>query len=310
MNDDDTDRNRRNQSHDGHSGPPDGIHPAVEILSEYLDQAPELAQAERDAIDGHLIGCEQCQRVLNELQLMVRTLGSLPELEAPRSFALRPEALEPATTPERAAPVVLQESAQWHARHAGKVRWATAVAAMLFVFVISADLVTNGLRGADDDAASSGSSQMEVMRATEATPAAANAEAEAPEAEIEPATGAAADVTPAADEDVPESEASAESSAEDAVPDSDDSTAAEDEPEVGTFMAPSEEAETRDDAGGQDTLAMEQETISDEPASEAPTGGDSGQLRWRAAEVSLALVLAILLAVMIGLPKQRGRRQR
>lgn len=297
MNDDDTNRNRRNQSHDGHSGPADGIHPTVEILSEYLDQAPELVQAERDAIDRHLIGCEQCRRALNELQLMVRTLGSLPEMSAPRSFALRPEALGP----EPAAPIVLQESAQWHERHAGKVRWATAVAAMLFVFVISADLLTNGLRSTDDMATSGGSDQMEVMQATEATPAAegANAEAEMPTAEIEQEARTMDDEVPASDEAVPESA---------------DSTAAQeesqDEPEVGTFMEPSEDAESGDAAEDQDTLAMEQETISEDPASETQSGADSAQLRWRIAEVSLALVLAILLAVMIGLPKQRGRRRR
>ncbi|CAN5277384.1 hypothetical protein BH23CHL1_BH23CHL1_03320 [soil metagenome] len=299
MNNDDTDRNRRDQSHDGHSGPADGIHPAVEILSEYLGQAPELAQAERDAIDRHLIGCEQCQRVLNELQLMVRTLGTLPEMTAPRSFALRPEALEPATTPERTAPIVLQESAQWHERHAGKVRWATAVAAMLFVFVISADLVTNGLRGSDDMAMSSGGDQMEVMQATEATPAAAGAAAGIPTAEIAPGARTTGEEAPASDDEVPES---------------DDSTAAQeeslDEPEVGTFMEPSEDVDSGDDAGGQETLTMQQEATSEEPNSEAQASADSSQMRWRIAEVSLALVLAILLAVMIGLPKQRGRRRR
>lgn len=289
---DETDRIRRNPSNGEPSGPADGIHPAVEILSEYLDQAPELAQAERDAIDRHLTGCEQCQRALNELQLMVRTLGSLPEMEASRSFALTPEALEPATAPERPAPVVLQESARWHARHAGKVRWATAVAAVLFVFVISADLLTNGLRGTDDAATSSG--QMEVMQATEATPATAGAGSEMPTAEIEPEARTTGDEAPASDEEVPAS---------------DDSTVTEDDSEVGTFLAPSEAAETGDDASGQDTQAMEQETISEESAAEAQATGDSNQLRWRIAEVSLALVLAILLTVMIGLPKQRGRRR-
>jgi hypothetical protein len=196
---------------------------------------------------------------------------------------------------------VLQESAQWHERHAGKVRWATAVAAMLFVFVISADLVTNGLRGADDMATSSGSDQMEVMQATEATPAAADADAEAeiPTAEIEPEARTTGEDAPALDEEVP---------------DSDDSTAAQeesqDEPEVGTFMEPSEDAESGDDAESQETLAMEQESISEEPVAETQAEVDPAQMRWRIAEVSLALVLAILLAIMIGLPRQRGRRRR
>jgi hypothetical protein len=37
--------------------------------------------------------------------------------------------------------------------------------------------------------------------------------------------------------------------------------------------------------------------------------GDSTDMRWRVAEVSLALVLALLLAVLIGLPKEHGTRR-
>lgn len=298
---DETDRNRRNPSHGDPSGPADGIHPAGEILSEYLDQAPELAQAERDAIDHHLIGCEQCQRVLNELQLMVRTLGSLPETKAPRSFALRPEALEPAKTPKRPAPVVLQESAQWHERHAAKVRWATAVAAMLFVFVISADLVTNGVRGADDSAP--GVAQPEMMQSSDAasggtTPAAASGASEIPTAEIEREARTTGNEAPEPDAEVPASDGSTVEEAED-------------EAEIDTFMLPSDDAEDREDTGDDEAaVPMSQELISEEPASEAQAGGDSSQMRWRIAEVSLALLLAVLLAVMIGLPKQRGRRRR
>lgn len=303
---DDMNRNRRNPSNGETSEPADGIHPAVEIMSEYLDRSPELTQAEREAIDRHLGDCEQCQRVLAELQLMVRTLGSLPEMEAPRSFTLRPEAAQAAMAPERPAPVVLQESAQWHARHAGKVRWATAVAAVLFVFVVSADLMTNSLRGIDDSAPGNGGEQMEVMRSVSATPADEGTGADGSDAARE-----SADEVPASDEAVPESEDSAVSNADEEVPESTDSPAADDESETGTFMVPDEDTAGADeDAGDQQALTMEEEAISDEPASDPQAGGDSSRSLWRIAQVSLALVLALLLTVMIGLPRQHGRRRR
>ncbi len=314
MNYDDPDRNRRHHSSDGQSGPPDGIHPAVDVLSEYLDQAPELAGAERDAIDRHLISCERCQRVLSELQLMVRTLGALPEQQAPRSFAIRTEALEPATKPARPAPVVLQESAQWHTRHAGKVRWATAVASILFVLVISADLLTNGLGRnltGDDDMASDGDAETVMMQSTAATPAADAAEI--PTAEIALGARTMNDETPASDDAVQESNPAAGEEvtpgSSDESPSSDEDLAEEDAPEVSTFMEPEEAAESSDEAGGEDATAMKQEASSEEPASEAQSSGDPSQMRWRIAEMSLALILAMLLTVMIGLPKQRGRRQ-
>lgn len=297
---DDTDRNRRYPANGDPSGPADGIHPSVEILSEYLDQASELAQAERDAIDHHLAGCGQCQQALTELRLMVRTLGSLPERELPRSFTLTPAMLEPAKRPEPPAPIVLQESAQWHERHAGKLRWATAVAAMLFVFAISADLVTNNFAGSDDSAPAEG--DMEVMMAQESTPAAATQSEAAEDART------LDDEVPASEEAAP---ASGEGSAAKEVPEPEsDAATAGDEPEVSTYLEPSDDADAGSEADDEAAvLTMEQEEISGEPAAEARASDDAGLTRWRIAQVSLALVLAVLLAVMIGVPRQRGRRR-
>ena len=319
---DDAKRHLFSSNHD--SDPRNGQHPSVEQLSEYLDGAAEFDEAERSAIEGHLTSCQACQAVLDDLRLVVQSLAALPVREAPRSYAITHDMLEPATTPAAPQPVVLQESRQWHARHAGKVRWATAVAAMLFVFVISADLVTNGIRptvtGTDDSAsdmtmsqpASDADESEESISALafdepDPIPTAATGEGAVPESEEMPMEESA---------EVPESDApppaggEEEAEEEEAVPESAEEPASDD-----TEQEDATERSSEDSAGGEDNedvsmFSVDEEAISDEPASEnAATGEDSSQLGWRVAEVTLALVLALLLAVMIGLPKQRGTRR-
>jgi hypothetical protein len=282
---DDMNHARRYSNDDGHD-PGNDVHPPVHRLSEYLDAPADFSSAEREAIEGHLAGCQECQNVLTDLRLMVSTLRSLPEREAPRSFALTPAVLEPVKTPEVARPIVMQESAQWHARHAPKIRWATSIAAILFVFVISADLITNGIRGGvlgTDDSAG----EVSVMSQDDA----------------------------AADDTMPASAESADAIEESAPPADDmdvagaresDDAQAEDEGEDAFRVTGDDEDAEEEEASA---LRMESEQISDEPESEMTASGDSTDMRWRVAEVSLALVLALLLAVLIGLPKEHGTRR-
>lgn len=322
---DDVNRHPFSSNHD--SDPLEGVHPSVEQLSEYLDGSMDIDDAERHAIEGHLTGCQACQAVLDDLRMVVQTLNTLPVREAPRSYAITHDMLEPATPPAAPQPVVLQESAQWHARHAGKVRWATAVAAMLFVFVISADLVTNGIRPLSsgvDDSASDTTMMRESMDGEESEESIGAMSADEPEPIPTAATGEEAELESGsmpAEEEAPESEsippvAEEEAEEEAAVPEdaeepaSDDAEA--DQPEDTTAQSDDEDAAGEGD-GDEDVSAfsIEEEAISDEPASEtAAAGEESSQLRWRVVEVTLALVLALLLAVMIGLPTQRGARRR
>jgi hypothetical protein len=283
---DDTNNIRRNSSDDSTSG--NDRHPSVERLSEFLDDSNDLDVPEREAISAHLASCQACQSVLTDLQLMVRTLGSLPEREAPRSFAITWNMMQPATSPVVPAPIVLQESAQWHARHAGKVRWATAVAAMLFVFVISADLMTNGLRG-NPGVGNAGPEVSTMLQDSDADEDAGVFAADA--AEPVPTAAAAEEAVPES-ADAPPSDAADMDDSGDADLRTTDGEVAEDEAEEIT------------------ALSMETEDISDQPTSDlAASGSDSSHMRWRVIEVSLALVLALLLAVMIGLPRQRGTRR-
>jgi Putative zinc-finger len=61
-------------------------HLTTEQLSALLDK--QLSPEEQAACRVHLIGCEQCQDALDNVQLTVNLLRSLPQLEVPHSFAL------------------------------------------------------------------------------------------------------------------------------------------------------------------------------------------------------------------------------
>lgn len=299
---DDTNNDRRYPSDDG-SNPQEAAHPTVEQLSEYLDSDVDRNASDHQAIAGHLAHCQDCTEVLADLRAMVHALGTLPDREAPRSFALTPTMVQPATQP--AEPVVLQESAQWHARHAAKVRWATAVAAILFVFVISADLLTNTIGG---DWGTSNDNDLVASQPASDDEESISALA-MDEPEPVPTAAVAEEARVGDDEAPPELESDAPESAE--VPDSDDAAGDEPVDDAAVLRSPGDDAADEGESDGDVTMfSVEEEAISDEPAMEATSGDtDNTQARWRIAQVSLALILALLLAVMIGLPKQRGPRR-
>jgi len=72
-------------------------------LSPFLDGA--LSPAETTRLESHLAVCEACRAELDELRSTVSAVRDLPQVAAPRSFALTPRLLEPrAATPAPAAP--------------------------------------------------------------------------------------------------------------------------------------------------------------------------------------------------------------
>jgi len=58
-------------------------------LSAYIDGELEAAAAGR--LEAHLAGCEGCRLELEQLRATAASLRDLPEVQAPRSFALSPE---------------------------------------------------------------------------------------------------------------------------------------------------------------------------------------------------------------------------
>lgn len=94
-------------------------------LSAYVDG--RLEPPRRAALERHLAVCLFCQEELAALRGVVALLRRVPQVEAPRSFALSQ------------APSV---TVQWPALYVSPLRYATAVAAMLLLAVVLGDLVT------------------------------------------------------------------------------------------------------------------------------------------------------------------------
>ena len=57
-----------------------------ELLSPYMDGRTTAAETRR--LEEHLVGCPACQQELAQLRLVVQGLHALPQIAAPRSFAL------------------------------------------------------------------------------------------------------------------------------------------------------------------------------------------------------------------------------
>jgi hypothetical protein len=191
MSDDRERRRSQSPADSGGSAPPhqtadspfdrDG-HLAAELLSRFLDEPGSFPSAERDVIERHLASCEDCRTALAELDGIVFALRALPQVAPPRSFALAPGQVR------GQQPVVLHETPQWIERLLPRVRAVAAVAALLFVCVLGAD-VLSGLSGAGDD---DDDSSFAIQRESQPTTAAAAAQVTATTA------GAAAAPTAAA----------------------------------------------------------------------------------------------------------------
>ncbi len=115
-----------------------------ETIAAWLDEPDELSAEERATIEQHLAGCAECQQVAADLRALVAALAALPEVSPPRSFALAEEHAQPALDATR-EPIPLRASSRWYDRQMRALRWATAAAAILFVFVLGVDLVTTRL---------------------------------------------------------------------------------------------------------------------------------------------------------------------
>ena len=129
-------------------------------LSTYLDsRLPARAQAR---VDAHLQACVDCISKLEEMRLLVTEMRRLPQATAPRSFAISPEL---AAVTRREAERSRQEEKTAARRVYLGFSGATAVAAILLVAVVGADLLAS--RGGE------GSPTGRVASSREAEPAGA-----------------------------------------------------------------------------------------------------------------------------------------
>jgi hypothetical protein len=110
-------------------------HLSDEVLTAYLDEAPDLTPAARASVEAHLAGCGACRAALRDLGTTVALLRDLPQLAPRRSFALTPDLVEGAAGPGREPVRPGSRRFAW----VWPVRWASALATLLFAIVVGLD---------------------------------------------------------------------------------------------------------------------------------------------------------------------------
>ena len=151
------------------------------LISDYVDG--QVTESERDRVEAHLAGCEQCRSELEGLRATVSLLGALPELRVPRSFALR-------EAPERATST---SGLVWG------TRFATAAAGSLVAALVIGNAVgvfaqSGRVSGLDESVPEVAAAKVAPQAQALSTPAALPSPAPAPEA----AAAAAAPAAPVA----------------------------------------------------------------------------------------------------------------
>ncbi|MCO5176616.1 MAG: zf-HC2 domain-containing protein [Thermomicrobiales bacterium] len=265
-----------------------------EAIVTWLDEPESLAPEERTRIEQHLAQCAECQQVAEEFRALVGALAALPEIAPPRSFGLTAEQVDRETA-TLAPPIPIRTPNRWYDRQMHAIRWATAVAAVLFVLVLGVDLVTTRFdRSMTSDTAVVMSAQDSGGGAEEA-PAAAGAAMFAQEDETATSSAAEAEIAPGEvatpQAEVAESGETAAANEESEAPPAEDS-AADAESTVGA------------DSARQADVAQVDETSQPEQASAA----SSREERLRLIEFGLAAIFVWLLGLMIALPRLRRNR--
>ena len=301
--------------------------PLAELLSTYLDDRESLSSTEIEHVEVLLEQDEAARQSYAELEVITRELSSLPSIESPRSYHLSAEMVG---APE---PIALQETPAWYARHAATVRWATAAAAILFAFVLGADLIVNGVfsdpnsdsdlfqmeqadlssrqdefDGADDDA---GGNEAEILE--EEAAGDSGADSEPPSAALAPENADDGEEAEAVEEDESAEEEAVDSEEAEAEAVEEEQSAADAtvalefsiEEEEGETSAATGSDETRlDDSSGEDQAGFVDEGLA------SPGDGSSDRRNWRIAEFSLVVLLGVLITLMVILPRLGGSSAR
>ncbi len=305
------DEGRHNQENGANSS---GGMPLEVLLSVYLDDRESLDGEALVRIETLLANDDEARQTYAELQFVVRELQHLEPVVAPRSYHLDAEM---AGAPE---PIQLTASSAWYARHAGAVRWATAAAAVIFVFVLSADLMLNSVftnpADSDDSAMPANQSELNSDR---------GAVEEAAEEDDETAIGASELAPPAQDEQGDEGagdDAAGEEASDSVAGDGSDDfegaaileappdaipTPAIDEQESEP-IADDDTARTDEDLAEEDSAELE--TYAAEGARQTSENESSDRRSWRIVQFSLAAILGLLISAMVILPRMSGSTRR
>jgi anti-sigma factor RsiW len=129
-------------------------------LSAYVDG--ELPPARLAAVERHLAGCEACRTAVEELNAVRTMLAAMPAITPARSFTLSAAQAE--------KPVAARPASRGRSPFA----FAPAIAAVLFVAIVGADLASNA-SVSDDDAGGAPTLAMESARQADSPAAGAPA---------------------------------------------------------------------------------------------------------------------------------------
>lgn len=302
--------------------------PLVELVSAYLDDRESLSSRELEHVEELLEQDRDARQIHAELRAITRGLESLGPVPAPRSYHLDAEMVG---APE---PIVMQETSAWYVRHTEKVRWATAAAAVLFVFVLGADLVLNGIvsdsngdqdlfqtdqsemtgRQADDfdaDAGDDGAAVAEDAGEGEEAPSTlmvpeTSGDSDEAESDMDSDTSDEPIATEAVEESADESddESEAGDGTDEVTGDADDASPADETvPEPPDI--PAADVGTPDDSG-----STEQMLTFDQDAAAESDDGDSDRRLWRIAQFSLAVLLGLLITALVVFSRLGGAASR
>jgi len=296
-----------------HNRAPGNDRPLAELLSAYLDDRDSLSSSELARVERLLDEDPTARRMHAELGVIRQELRSLESIPAPRAYHLDAEMLG---LPE---PVILRETQAWYARHTETVRWATAAAAILFVFVLGVDLISSGaFSGTGDEDFDAAPEQAEIMsRMADDDDAAAEAleeEASDGEAALETYADEAGDdageseeappvVTPEVAEDAASGAEEAEDEAAATAPD----PVEEEEEAAGGADQPEATAETEAAVAATEQARAPSETMAFDADDSGAADEGSDRRLWRIAEFSLVVLVTVLITAMIVLPRL-GRR--
>jgi len=278
-------------------------HPSDDELSAYLNR--DLADlAARQRLEAHLESCAGCRERLAELRTVVRLLRGMESQVPKRSFRLDPSMVsaplpEPVPEPLRIDP--------WIVRVQPALRRLTAIAAVLLVVLVTADVLTH--RNSPESGSREVSSLSSESQANDSTSvmsagAAETASKSTAAAAQVPAATAASGGSSSSGGSAPAVAATSASSGAQAASTSVAASSA-------TDAARSSEAATP--AASAEAQALQQtETSGQPPAEAAPTSSSSahgGRSFWRLVELAVGVVVIWLLFLTIALPRMLRQRR-
>jgi hypothetical protein len=284
------------------------MHPSDDELSAYLNRdSADLAVRRR--LEAHLDSCAECRERLAELGAVVRLLHGLESPVPKRSFRLDPSMV---SAPPRPEPEPLRID-PWIVRVQPALRRLTAIAAVLLVLLVTADVLTH--RNASDNgsrevsALSSASQARDSTSVMSAGGAEAASKSTAAAAQV-PVTTAAATAASSSGGGSSISGGSGEAPVTSSVA-SGEAASTSVAASSATDAAGSSEAVTP--AASAAALAVQQTEASGQPADEAaPTPNSSthgGRSYWRLVELAVGVVVIWLLFLTIVLPRLPRQRR-